>query len=67
MVKTTGGIAHYVNEAISAFKLAQKLGVSESVIVNNRRDNRMVKSRYKILQIKSAVSRHHAFPIKFNN
>lgn len=40
-------------EAISAFKLAQKLGVTESVIVNNRRDNRMVKSRYKILRKKA--------------
>lgn len=40
-------------ETISAFKLAQKLGVSESVIVNNRRDNRMVNSRYKILRKKA--------------
>ncbi len=40
-------------ETISAFKLAQKLGVTESVIVNNRRDNRMVNSRYKILRKKA--------------
>lgn len=40
-------------ETISAFKLAQKLGVSESVIVNNRRDNRMVNSRYKIIRKKA--------------
>lgn len=40
-------------EAISAFKLAQKLGVTESVIINNRRDNRMVNSRYKITRKKA--------------
>ncbi|WP_404387850.1 hypothetical protein [Ligilactobacillus animalis] len=40
-------------EAISAFKLARKLGVTESVIVNNRRDNRMVNSRYKIIRKKA--------------
>lgn len=40
-------------ETISAFKLAQKLGVSESVIVNNRRDNRMVQKRYKIIRKKA--------------
>lgn len=40
-------------EAISAFKLAQKLSVTESVIVNNRRDNRMVNSRYKITRKKA--------------
>ena len=40
-------------ETISAFKLAQKLGVTESVIVNGRRDHRVVKKQYKIIRKKA--------------
>lgn len=40
-------------EAISAFELAQQLNVSESVVANCRRENRMVQKRYKILRKKA--------------
>lgn len=40
-------------EAISAFELAQQLNVSESVVANCRRENRMVQKRYKITRKKA--------------
>lgn len=40
-------------EAISALKLAQAIGVTESVIVNGRRDHRVVKKQYKITRKKA--------------